>query len=204
MKLKYYLRGLGIGIIVSVIFFVVYTNNRDTSMTDDEIKTRARELGMIENTIISNPSQTGDSVDDSVSENINAETDITDKTDIINSTDTGDTTDSSESSEDQENDNAVNIPDSTDSVINTDSTDNTDNTVNTDISEAETVIIIIERGDSSYTAAKKLVDAGIIEDAKEFDQYLSQNGYDKKILTGSHEVPINGTYEALARAITSK
>lgn len=48
MNLKYYLRGLGIGIIVSVIIMFVISLQSDNSMTDDEIRQRARELGMVE------------------------------------------------------------------------------------------------------------------------------------------------------------
>lgn len=48
MNLKYYLRGLGIGIIVSVIIMFVISLKSDNNMTDDEIRQRARELGMVE------------------------------------------------------------------------------------------------------------------------------------------------------------
>ena len=51
MKLKYYLRGLGIGVFVSVIVMTVAFGNRKP-MTDEEIKARAKELGMIENSVL--------------------------------------------------------------------------------------------------------------------------------------------------------
>ena len=51
MKLKYYLRGLGIGVLVSVIIMTVAFGNRKP-MTDEEIKARAKELGMIENSVL--------------------------------------------------------------------------------------------------------------------------------------------------------
>ena len=51
MKLKYYLRGLGIGIVVAVIITSVSMGNRQP-MTDEEIKERATELGMIENSVL--------------------------------------------------------------------------------------------------------------------------------------------------------
>ncbi|MBQ8325708.1 MAG: hypothetical protein IJX86_01445 [Lachnospiraceae bacterium] len=62
----------------------------------------------------------------------------------------------------------------------------------------------MERGDASYTVCKKLVEAGVIEDAKDFDSYLSKNGYDKRVRTGSHQVPVGGSYEEIAKAIASK
>lgn len=53
MKLKYYLRGLGIGIFVTAIITSVSFQNRKP-MTDEEVKRRAAELGMIENSVLTN------------------------------------------------------------------------------------------------------------------------------------------------------
>ncbi len=47
MELKYYLRGLGLGIIITAIIMGVAAS-RSRSMTDAEIIARARQLGMIE------------------------------------------------------------------------------------------------------------------------------------------------------------
>lgn len=44
MKLKYYLRGLGIGIILTTLVFLV--TKPEQKLTEDEIKKRAAELGM--------------------------------------------------------------------------------------------------------------------------------------------------------------
>ena len=46
--------------------------------------------------------------------------------------------------------------------------------------------------------------AGLITSAKEYDQYLCNQGYDKKIIVGKHEVPIGADYETIAKIITSK
>ena len=51
MKLKYYLRGLGIGILVTVLLLTITSGRRGT-MTDEEIKERARELGMTEGGVL--------------------------------------------------------------------------------------------------------------------------------------------------------
>ena len=47
MKLKYYLRGLGIGIVVTALLMGVATKDNGV-MSDEEIKARAAELGMVE------------------------------------------------------------------------------------------------------------------------------------------------------------
>ncbi len=45
MKLKYYMRGLGIGIILTTLILTI--NNPKEKLTDDEIKARAEGLGMV-------------------------------------------------------------------------------------------------------------------------------------------------------------
>ncbi len=48
MGLKYYLRGLGVGIVVTALIMGIATNVQKEKLTDAEIKERARALGMVE------------------------------------------------------------------------------------------------------------------------------------------------------------
>lgn len=52
MKLKYYLKGLGIGMIISAALLgaLFYFGEGEASMTDAEVIERARQLGMVEDT----------------------------------------------------------------------------------------------------------------------------------------------------------
>ena len=47
MKLKYYMRGLGIGIVVTALLMGFAISKQKEPMTDEEIKQRALEMGMI-------------------------------------------------------------------------------------------------------------------------------------------------------------
>lgn len=48
MKLKYYLRGLGIGILVTSIIFIIGMHvNQDELISDEQVMARAKELGMV-------------------------------------------------------------------------------------------------------------------------------------------------------------
>lgn len=47
MKLKYYLRGLGIGIIVTTLILMISFSMHKTEISDEEIIERAEQLGMI-------------------------------------------------------------------------------------------------------------------------------------------------------------
>jgi hypothetical protein len=48
MKLRYYMRGLGIGVLVTAILMSVTIHGKTESLTDEEIIARAKELGMEE------------------------------------------------------------------------------------------------------------------------------------------------------------
>ena len=50
MKLKYYLRGLGIGIMVTTVLMSFIRQPEE--LTDTQIKARARELGMVEENVL--------------------------------------------------------------------------------------------------------------------------------------------------------
>lgn len=47
MKFKYYLRGLSVGILITVIILAVSSAFRKEGISDDEIIARAKELGMV-------------------------------------------------------------------------------------------------------------------------------------------------------------
>ena len=48
MRLKYYLRGLGLGIIFAVIIMMIGFHDNKQSMSDTEIIEKAKTLGMVE------------------------------------------------------------------------------------------------------------------------------------------------------------
>ncbi|MDE5932578.1 MAG: hypothetical protein K2H40_08870 [Lachnospiraceae bacterium] len=52
MELKYYLRGLGLGIVITAIIMGI-VSSRSEAMTDEEIIARAKQLGMIEDRVLS-------------------------------------------------------------------------------------------------------------------------------------------------------
>lgn len=51
MKLKYYLRGIGIGMLVTALILTI-SYRKKTTITDEEIITRAKALGMIESSTL--------------------------------------------------------------------------------------------------------------------------------------------------------
>ena len=64
--------------------------------------------------------------------------------------------------------------------------------------------VTIVKGESSTTVARKLQQAGIIQDAMQFDQYLCLNGYDRRLVTGDHTIPAGASAREIAEIITKK
>ena len=177
MKLKYYLRGLGIGILVTtVILSLAGVGRKD--MTDEEVVKRAKELGMVESTLLSDlPDQT--------------------KTDEVRPTEP-EISLQPETSEPEESASTPETP------VAPEETPVSPEDGNPDIPAGETVTLVIGRGESSTTVSKNLKKAGIVEDAAAFDRFLCNNGYDKKIITGTYEIPYGASEEEIAKIITRK
>lgn len=181
MKLKYYLRGLGIGIVVTAIIMTVALGNKQP-MTDEEVIARAKELGMIENTLLKDVGTT-----DKVSEEQTEDEKISDEQ-------------ISEPSEEKEDIEKTDNNGNTEETEKTDNNGDTEETPNTE--QKDVVSITVVGGDSSWTVAKRMEEAGLVDSAKDFDAHLCRYGYDKKISVGTYDIPKNATHEEMAKIIT--
>lgn len=204
MKLKYYLRGLGIGILVTTVILSLAGVGRK-NMTDEEVVKRAKELGMVESTLLSDlPDQT--------------------KTDEVRPTEPEislqpETSEPEVGPEPEESASTPETPVAPEETpvaqeetpeapketpVAPEETPVSPEDGNPDIPAGETVTLVIGRGESSTTVSKNLKKAGIVEDAAAFDRFLCNNGYDKKIITGTYEIPYGASEEEIAKIITRK
>ena len=215
MKLKYYLRGLGIGIFVTALIMGIALGSK-RELTDTEIKERAAKLGMVEESDVLLPTVTAAS----------------EETDVV-----GTSGQNQESSEDaavspgskvtemnQENEYERNaaatkiaaqvsakiksdtmIRESEDEVGVAGGTSKLEQTTeNVDQAVAmEPVVIYVESGNGSDIVSKKLVDAGLVENAESFDKYLCNRDYDYRITIGKHTIPAGATYDEIAHILIS-
>ncbi|MBQ7464313.1 MAG: hypothetical protein IJS86_05590 [Lachnospiraceae bacterium] len=69
---------------------------------------------------------------------------------------------------------------------------------------AKPVSVTIVKGESSTAVAKKLQNAGVINDAAQFDSYLCLNGFDRKLVTGAHSIPAGASAREVAEIITGR
>lgn len=227
MERKYYLRGLGLGIVVTAVIMGMALSGQK-NMTDEEVIARAKTLGMVENTesmLLSDAAaqeddeaqeaeeteQVADPAEQEPQEAVteeavmeeNSQADVSegDNTEEEDSEDTQAVTSAQESDpaeQDAEEAADAKQPETDASETQTEQaaaeTESTDN--------QQEVTITIVSGDSSYSVAKKLADAGIVLTAESYDAYLCANGYDKKLRTGTFAIPKTASDEQIARIVT--
>lgn len=210
MRMRYYLRGLGIGIVVTALLMGFTKGGQKETLTDAEIVERAKSLGMVESSVLS--ADLGDKEDISVNDISEA-----DQQEVMPETET-ETADNTEQTETETTDNTEQSkPETADDTEQTkpETTDNTEQSKPDKETEAdnpeeeETVtekryVVTIYSGDGSRTVANRLEEMGVIEDAAEFDRYLCQNGYDKRLTTGNHEINAGADEKEIAEALVKR
>lgn len=220
MELKYYLRGLGIGIAMTAIIMGIALSGKRT-MTDEEIVARAKELGLVENTVLLNDTdddaaqvdaddvnEIGQSIEQQPQENDTAAIGGTEQDQDDMAAADGMEADPDDAVSDDVNsdeDTATGQDDvtigSTEADSATDSETESGN-ANEAITFAALKTITIKGGEGSYTVAKKLEDVGVVTSAANFDTFLCEHGYDKRLRTGTFSIPADASDEQIARIIT--
>lgn len=216
MKLKYMLRGLGLGIIITAAVMGAYSRN---AVADARVQV-LKEYGLGEEPVVT--VETENSEEDIESSTISETTEpviLRDEdveaeiSSVLDSaidaeqaspeqqdspveealedatTQTVETVEQATSAEQQEP--------STEAVVIVTSSDEPSNT-------EDEIQIVISKGDDSGTVSRKLYNAGLIENAAEYDAFLMQHGYDKKISTGTKIIYATDSWQEIAEKLTSK
>lgn len=233
MNLKTYFRGLGLGIFVTALILSMASGNEREEMSDDEIRARAAELGMVsENAVLLSQAQAlADSArekaeartaDKAASSNTAISTDAA-KPDIISGNVVSRNTVSGGSNKkgaDAGTEEKADRTDAADKMISEDKAAASDSAASdsaashTAAEEKEDiavggqtdgyVTITVSSGESSVSVANKLLKAGLITDAKQFDSYLVLSGYDRRLVVGSHVIPVGSTPAEMGQILTTK
>lgn len=187
MKLKYFLRGVGVGVIFgALIMLVAYLTSGANELSDKEIIERAENLGMVmeEDMVITGEKQDSE-------ENVTTEA-IAEATTELSSEEIIDTPD-------------VSLEEVVDEVIEDSTTEADSTTEETTTEEVDseyvTAKISVTSGMTSSEVALLLQDAGIIDDYLDFDEYLNENNYSTQIRINDYEFNSGMTYEEIAQAL---
>ena len=215
IKLRYYLRGLGIGVLVTA-FIMGTAGNSGTAMTDAQIKERASELGMVDgsslvlsdlrNTAEDAAQETAGNDKDEREPEVSAmseeptdvqETDV-EKTDIEETEETDSRESNAEGTDIQETD--AQTADTEGGEV----SEEEPAEVTRSESRVENGVAYFEivYGESSNSVSRVLAELGLVADAAAFDNYLCTNGYSKRIHTGNYAITVGTGEEEIAKIIT--
>ena len=228
MERKYYLRGLGLGIVMTAIIMGVALSKNKT-MTDEEIMARAKELGMVENTVLAD--MDSENAKDAMDDEGPDKTDAGSRQDITQTEPDMPTEDDVAAAGNEEKDGAAEgagtakegTANSAEEENGEEAADNARESSVADVSVDETAdaeegeqeedvkeiitsavvkTITVNSGDGSYTVARKLADVGVVTSAETFDTFLCEHGYDKRLRTGTFSIPADASDEQIARIVT--
>lgn len=192
MKLRYYLRGLGTGILVAALILGRLISE-SRPLTDAEIKAKALTLGMVDANSLSLSDVGG---------NENFPQDSLNAGSVTGSPGPDVGKAPGIAPDDSADPGITDSPDPLTSPVPSMSSEITPETTTPAPDTVETVTVEILRGDSSYTVSKRLEEAGLVADAREFDTYLVDNGHSRSIRAGIYRIPVGASWEEIADIIS--
>ncbi|MFQ7713469.1 MAG: hypothetical protein ACLRI8_01665 [Agathobacter rectalis] len=186
MRLKYYLRGLGLGIIFAVIIMMIGFHDNKQSMSDTEIIEKAKTLGMVEAKNIS-----GTVADEYNSEKL---TPLLQTQMLLPKTETEQDSqmqDSQTAQEDTQQEAAQPAADAKQETVEPQDA-------------VTTYTITVTSQDTCRTIAEKLKALNLVDDAEQFRIYIGQKGADHFIADGEHVIPQGASYDDIITILTQK
>ena len=191
MKLKYYLRGLGIGIIVTTLVLMVAFSGKKEKLSDQEIMQRAEQLGMV----MADEGQT----ETGTEENTGAEAQPETEQDVQN------TEEGTEENADENTENASEpeTEPQTEAAAEPAAPEDTTGNVVGEVKQETSgeVAFTVKSGESSDTVAFNLYKAGLVDDATAFNSYMISKGYDSRLRTGDFKIRSGASYDEILKVL---
>lgn len=214
-KLKYFIRGLGVGIIFTAIVMSISLQAsrsriiRENALTKQEIMEKAYSYGMVLGKEEDSASTlTDEDTQKKQEEDTKKQEEVSNKQEDSEGQEVASTEDNSKEDQDVEStkkddkivkEEKENIDtNEQNAMIKEDKSDNNS------IVSIDYVPITVTSGMTATSVSKYLKEVGIIEDSDEFRAYLSEQGYAAKIRTGEYLIPVSSTYKKIADIITRK
>ena len=189
MKLKYYLRGLGIGIIVTTIILTISFSKREVEISDAEVIARASELGMVMQ----------DEVESEQTEVIETETQQMDIDESqVDGTQIGVDV---PVTEEMVTEDELATEELTTEELPADATGEDTAVADGTNTQEGSFRLVIKKGDVCRTVCENLAANGIISDAETFRKYLFEIGYANNMSVGEYDIPYGLTYEEVAEIL---
>lgn len=206
MNLKYYLRGLGLGIVMTAIIMGIASPAKKETLTDKEIICKAKELGMIDDTELAEylekaRAETEERVREEAAKEYaavgagdwqEADADLEKEADVQREPEEA-------MEEESQPEGMMDNEDEAGEAL----AQNEDRETEAD-EAAETVIFTVKKGEPAYSIEDRMKEEGLLPEDVDFDRFLVDNGYDTKIVAAEYEIPIGVDMETIARIITKQ
>ena len=215
MKLKYYLRGLGIGMAVTALILGISFSGRQgqeaQTLTDEQIRERASELGMVDSSEL-----TLAALQNSAQPQTTMEPEVTEESETMTereATAEPETTIEPEATAEPEMTTKPEVTAEPEMTTKPETTAEPEITTKPEATKEPELItapeqsqttITIKKGSDSGSVSRVLYEAGLVENAKAFDNYLCNNGYSRSINPGIYEIAPGTSEEEIAKIITGK
>ena len=203
MKLKYYLRGLGIGMAVTALILGISFSGRQgqeaQTLTDEQIRERASELGMMDSSKL-----TLAALQNSAQPQPTMEPEVTEEPKLTADPETTTEPEATAEPETTAEPKATAEPETTAELEMTTEPEATEEPELITAPEQSQTTITIKKGSDSGSVSRMFYEAGLVENAKAFDNYLCNNGYSRSINPGIYEIAPGTSEEEIAKIITGK
>ena len=215
MKLKYYMRGLGIGIVVAAVLMGIALGGDKERLSDDEIMARAKALGMVESSVLADlnkEKETENNPENDTQSEAEDKTQEPSQDEPVKEPQSEQQTDPEEEQQSEPEKEQQSEPkDEPQTEPEKEPQTEPDNQPDAEAqnppqedAQEEYVTLVIERGESSVSVSRSLAELGLVESAKDYDRYLCSNGYDKSIKVGTHKIKVGSTEKEIAEIISRK
>lgn len=211
MRLKYYLRGLGIGIVVTAVIMGVSAERQKPVMTDEQIIARAKELGMVEQEgilaeIAGESVVAVDQTEEAKAEAPKQEEAKAETPEQEEAKAEAPKQEEAKAEAPKQEEAKAEAPEQEEVKAETPKTETADQeTAKPEtVQKTSSVVVSIYPGEGSYTVSRKLAALGLVESADIYDKFLCQNGYDKKLCTGNYTITEGATADEIARILTKR
>ncbi len=175
MNVKWFLRGLGIGIVVTALLLCITYRNTEKNMS---VIQKAKELGMVF------PEVETEAVEQSVEKRLEKQPDSKEVSPAaVEGTEKVEESEKKKEAKDK-------LEKSKDDIQNASNYHGKNRT------------FVVRSGLLSSSVSREMEEAGIIDDADEFDEYLQEKGYERMVRSGKYKIPADADIETIAKIIT--
>ena len=205
--MKMYLRGLGVGIIVTAIILII-ARNTGNKMSDKEIIDRAEELGMVMQETTSDklfPDKEDNTTENSTTEAPTTEAPTTEAPTTEAPTTEAPTTEAPTTEAPTTEAPTTEAP--TTEAPTTEAPTTVAPTAPPTIPQDTTVVtakIVVTKGMFSEAISQAMERTGVISDWRAFNEYLEVNGYAERLQTGTFTLKSTMTFDEMAKILVSR